>query len=57
MGAQRANLFNPFEIDENVTIDNIIAKVKSEEFLTALVLSLRLNMPEVIDTVYRCVPI
>ena len=35
--------FNPYLIDESVTIDNIIAKVKAEEYLTALVLSLRLD--------------
>ena len=40
--------FNPYLIDESVTIDNIIAKVKSEEYLTALVLSLRLDDPKVL---------
>ena len=34
-------------IDEDVTLDNIIAKVKSEEYLTALMLALRLNISEV----------
>ena len=48
--------FNPFMIDEQVTLDNIIAKVKAEEFLTALVLALRLNEPEVTQTVYKCIP-
>jgi len=50
------DFFNPYEIDESVTLDNIIAKVQSEEYLTALVLALRLNIAEVTDTVYRCVP-
>jgi len=48
--------FNPFMIDEQVTLDNIIAKVKAEEFLTALVLALRLNEPQVTQTVYKCIP-
>ena len=48
--------FNPFMIDEEVTIDNIISKVKAEEFLTALVLALRLNESEVTQTVYKCIP-
>ena len=48
--------FNPFMIDEEVTIDNIIAKVKAEEYLTALVLALRFNVPEVTQTVYKCIP-
>ena len=48
--------FNPFMIDEEVSIDNIIAKVKSEEYLTALMLALRLNMSEVTQTVYKCIP-
>lgn len=56
--SQRGNdFFNPYEIDEHVTLDNIIAKVKAEEHLTALVLALRLNISEVTTTVYRCVPL
>jgi periodic tryptophan protein 2 len=30
-------IFNPVEIDENVTIDNIIANVKAEQYLTAII--------------------
>ena len=33
------NLFNPVEIDENVTIDNIISQVKQGQHLTALLVS------------------
>lgn len=33
------NLFNPIEIDETVTLDNIISNVKSEQYLTALIVS------------------
>lgn len=36
-------LFNPIMIDENVTLENIIEKVKLEEYVSALVLALRLN--------------
>lgn len=31
------NLFNPIEIDETVTLENIISNVKSEQYLTALI--------------------
>ena len=34
------NLFNPLEIDETVTIDNIIAKVKSEQYLSSILVRL-----------------
>ena len=54
---QGADYFNPYDIDESVTLDNIIAKVQNEEHLTALVLALRLNIAEVTDSVYRCVPL
>lgn len=40
---QQHNTFNPVFIDESVTLDNIIAKVKSEEHVTAMALALRLN--------------
>lgn len=38
-------VFNPVDIDENVTLDNIIEKVKSEDFLEALLVRflIRLN--------------
>lgn len=49
-------LFNPLHIDETVTLDNIIAKVKQEEHLTALVLALRLNEREIIEAVYNSIP-
>ena len=52
-----ADYFNPYEIDENVTLENIISKVKNDEHLTALVLALRLNISEVTQTVYKCVPL
>ena len=48
---QGTDFFNPYEIDESVTLENIIAKVQNEEHLTALVLALRLNVAEITDTV------
>lgn len=54
---QNCSYFNPFAIDEDVTLDNIIAKVKQEDFLTALILALRLGELEVIQTVYKCIPV
>ena len=54
---QGKDFFNPFEIDESVTLENIIDKVRKDEHLTALVLALRLNVAEVTDTVYKCVPV
>jgi periodic tryptophan protein 2 len=44
-------------IDENVTLENIIEKVKLEEYVSAIVLALRLNEDQVTDTVYKCIPI
>ena len=35
-----SRLFNPLEIDETVTIDNIIANVKNEQYLTAILVTL-----------------
>ena len=31
------NVFNPVEIDETVTLENIIENVKQEQYLTALI--------------------
>lgn len=50
------NLFNPVEIDETVTIDNIISQVKAEQYLTATLLSLRMNEREVTQRVFQCIP-
>lgn len=49
--------FNPVMITEEVTLDNIILKVKEEEYLVSLALALRLNEPEVTQTVYQCIPL
>lgn len=49
--------FNPYDLDESVTIDNVIAKVKAEEYLTALILALRLGERNVTQTVYKCIPV
>jgi periodic tryptophan protein 2 len=49
-------LFNPLYIDETVTLENIIHKVKKDEHLTALVLALRLNEAEITQTVFKCIP-
>ncbi len=50
-------MFNPIDIDENVTLDNIISNIKSEDYLTALLMALKLNEKEVIAKVYRCIPL
>ena len=44
-------------IDDTVTLDNIIAKVKEDQYLTAFALALRLNEQKVTQTVYSCIPI
>jgi len=44
-------------IDESVTLDNIIEKVKLEEYVSATVLALRLNEVHVTDVVYKCIPL
>ena len=52
---QKSN-FNPYEIDENVTIDNIIGHIKEDNFLSALIMALRLSEPEIIEKVFKCIP-
>lgn len=53
----RENVFNPVAIDSTVTLDAVISAVKEEEYLSALVLSLRLNETQVTATVYKSIPI
>ena len=49
--------FNPYDIDENVTIDGIINHLKQDSYLSALIMSLKLNEEELIEKVYGCIPI
>jgi hypothetical protein len=35
--------FQPFDIDETITIDNIIQNIKTENYLSALVMALKMN--------------
>ena len=44
--------FQPFDIDETITIDNIIQNIKIENYLSALVMALKMNELEVISKVY-----
>ena len=50
-------VFNPFEIDETITLDNIIDNLKNDNYLTALLMSLKLNEIQVLDKVFKCIPI
>jgi len=50
-------VFNPIEIDETVTLDNIIKHLKQEEYLSSLLMALKMNEFEVIDKVFKCVPL
>ena len=38
-------------------MDNIIENLKSENYLSALIMALKLNEAEVIDKVFKCIPI
>ena len=49
--------FQPFDIDETITIDSIIENIKADNHLTALVMALKMNEHEVISKVYQCIPI
>lgn len=49
--------FVPFDLSEEVTIDNIIEQTKAENYLTALMLALRMNDAQVLDSVFKCIPI
>ena len=50
-------MFNPFEIDETITLDNIIDNLNKDNYLTALLMSLKLNEIQVLDKVFKCIPI
>ena len=49
-------MFNPYEIDETVTLDNLIGHLKQEEYLSAMIMALKLNEEEIIDKVFKCIP-
>ena len=40
-----------------MTLDNIIDNLKNENYLSALLMALKLNEEEVIDKVFKCIPI
>ena len=44
-------------IDDTVTLDNIILKVKDEQYVSGLALALRLGEQQVTRTVYSCIPL
>ena len=50
-------MFRPYDLDEDVTIENIIANLKKSNYLSALLLALRMNEPVVLDKVFKCIPI
>ena len=40
-----------------MTLDNIIDNLKNENYLSALLMALKLNEEEVIDKVFKCIPL
>jgi len=40
-----------------VTLDNVIKHLKQEEYLSALLMAIKMNEFDVIDKVYKCVPL
>lgn len=41
-------VFNPYDIDENVTLESIIDHLKFERYLSALISAIKLNDEQVI---------
>lgn len=50
-------MFRPYDLDEDVTIENIIANLQQSNYLSALLLALRMNEPTVLDQVFKCIPL
>ncbi|CCH62886.1 hypothetical protein TBLA_0I02280 [Henningerozyma blattae CBS 6284] len=50
-------LFDPFDLDMDVTPENVIEILKEKEYLNALVLAFRLNETYLINKVYEAIPI
>jgi periodic tryptophan protein 2 len=52
----RGVLFDPFDLDVDVTPDTTLLKLKKGEYLTALVMSFRLNETPLIQRVFEKIP-
>ena len=50
-------MFRPYDLDEDVTIENIIGNLQQSNYLSALLLALRMNEPVVLDKVFKCIPL
>ncbi len=50
-------MFNPVDLDETVTLDAVIEKLKQSNFNTALLMALKLQSEEITEKVYQCVPL
>lgn len=56
LDTMQQDTFDPFELDVEVTPDNVAGAVKDRQFLKALVMAFRLNEQPVIRTAYEAVP-
>lgn len=56
LDAMQQDAFDPFELDVDITPDNIAAAVDDRQYLKALVMAFRLNEQPVLRSVYEQVP-
>ncbi|KAI9139435.1 putative WD repeat protein [Paraphysoderma sedebokerense] len=49
-------LFDPFDLDIDITPETTIETLQSQQYLTALLMSIRLNDPKLIQRVYESIP-
>jgi len=49
-------IFDPFELDIDITPENITLLLNKKEYLKTLVMAFRLNEPKIIETVYESIP-
>lgn len=50
-------VFDPFDLDIEITVETTLAKLKERDYLTALVMSFRLGEQKLIHRVYESVPL
>lgn len=53
----QSSMFRPYDLDEDVTIENIIGNLQQSNYLSALLLALRMNEPTVLDQVFKSIPL
>lgn len=50
-------LFDPFDIDEEITPDSVLSALQDKMWMKALLMGLRLNQVAIVDRVYHAIPV